>query len=176
MLSKGLQRLQMRQASKGDLQLRRKSCFPRPKCTYKFSRAFKNNIVDKGFQINHYFKIAKLREYFRWFDLFINDLLPLLTAEEKLFRENVKHNSIAGSTFLRYLKLFMEPIKKRFFPTDLPSFWMVEKPTWENILLSPAVLQLILIMGTYFACCHFSHWGIKTILEPENTRNVWDTY
>lgn len=64
-------------------------------------------------QVDRFFNSTKAGNYYGWFDLIINALLPFSFVQSKVAREHVKHDEMSLSTFMRYLPKLTEHVEKK---------------------------------------------------------------
>eukprot|EP00171_Calliarthron_tuberculosum_P001888 IDg1888t1 len=60
-----------------------------------------------------YFRTEKAKNYFGWFDLVINCMLPFSFVQNQVAHEHVKHGQMSLSTFMRYLPILTRHVEEK---------------------------------------------------------------
>lgn len=89
--------------------------------------------VMKQTEIEKFFHTSKARHLHGWLNLIIHGLLPFSTVQNKVFRENVKHEYVSISTIMRYISGLTALVEEKI-SSLLPSKFCLVFDGWSSNL------------------------------------------
>ena len=97
----------------------------------KFERVINGSRDPTQSEINDFIRPKKALQYFGWYDLIINALLPFNTVEKEPVRRNVNHKPISVETFMEYLPTLTRRVEKQI-EAILPQKFALVLDGWSN--------------------------------------------